>query len=116
VHLLGGQQETTEHLLAVFGVAAARETAQVFEPAFAQIGGAQPMSSSRRESKQSQHVWQLGLKLSDHLWRGPPPASTESPRPVPRMRFVLRLCLPWWELRSVVSAGLGRVGPCRSAD
>src|SRR6266566_10033942 len=44
MHLLGGEQEAAQHLLAVLGVAACGETAQVapqvFEPTFAQVGGA----------------------------------------------------------------------------
>ncbi len=44
MHLLGGEQEAAQHLLAVLGVAASGETAQVapqvFEPTFAQVGGA----------------------------------------------------------------------------
>src|SRR5271169_144382 len=89
------QQEATQDLLAVFGVTAAGKAAQIaaqmFEPACAQVGRAQPMSPVRREVEKRQHLFQLELEFLHHLWRGPPPASAESPRPVPRLRLVLRV-------------------------
>jgi hypothetical protein len=78
--LLGGQQETTEHLLAVLGVAAARETAQVsaqvFEPAFAQIRRAQPVPPVCRKGEERQHTIELLLELLHHFRCGPPPLLT----------------------------------------
>src|ERR1700691_1819238 len=92
------EQEATENLLAVLGVAAAWKAAQIaaqmFEPAFAQVGGAQPMAPLRWEVEKRQHLFQLELEFLHHLRRGPPPASAESPRPIPRLRFVLRVPNP----------------------
>src|ERR1039457_6953258 len=89
------EQEATQDLFAVLGVAASGEaaqvTAQVFEPAFAQIGRAQPMSPLRREGEKCQHLFQLALEFLHYLRRGPPPTRAESPRPVPRLPFVLRV-------------------------
>ena len=89
------EQEAAQNLLAVLGVTASGETAQitaqVFEPAFTQVGRAQPMLLPCREGKEGQYTFQLSLEFLHHLWRGPAPASTESPCPVPRLRLVLRL-------------------------
>src|SRR6202035_508150 len=89
------QQETAENLLAAQGVAAAwkaaQVTAQMFEPAFAQIRGAQSMAPLRWEVEYHQHLFQLELEFLHHLRRGPPPASAESPRPIPRLPFVFRV-------------------------
>src|SRR4029077_7662356 len=87
------QQEAAENLLAVLGVAAAGKaapvTAQMFEPAFAQIRGAQSMAPLRWEVEKRQHLFQLALDFLPSLGRVPPTASTEAPRPVPRRRLVL---------------------------
>jgi len=95
MHAFCCEQETAENLLAVLGVTAAGEAAQIaaqmFEPAFAQVGRAQPMSPVRREGEEREHLLQLELEFLHHLWRGPPPASAESPRPVPRLRLVFRV-------------------------
>src|SRR5713226_8445835 len=88
-------QEAHENLLAVFGVTASGEetqvTAQMFEPSFAQVGRAQPMSPVSREGEERQHLFQLALEFLHHLRRRPPPACAESPRPIPRLRLVLRV-------------------------
>src|SRR5579863_2638820 len=92
------QQEAAEDLFAVLGVATSRESAQIaaqmFEPAFTQVRRAQTMAPLRWEVEKRQHLFQLALKFLHHLWRGPPPARTESPRPVPRLRLVLRVPNP----------------------
>jgi len=68
MHLFSGEQEAAEYLLAVFGVSATGETAeiasQVLEPAFTQVGGAQPVSPACRKSEESQHAWQLRWNFS----------------------------------------------------
>src|SRR3984885_6727688 len=49
------------------------------------------MSPLRREGEEGQHVFELDLEFLHHLWSSPPPSCTESPRPVPRLRLVLRV-------------------------
>src|SRR3972149_9552214 len=49
------------------------------------------MSPVCRKSEEGQHAFQLELEFLHHLWRGPPPARAESPRPVPRLHLVLRV-------------------------
>src|SRR5258708_5578757 len=49
------------------------------------------MAPVRWEVEKRQHLFQLELEFLHHLWRGPPPASAESPRPVPCLRLVLRV-------------------------
>src|SRR5258708_34510559 len=49
------------------------------------------MAPLRREVEKRQHLFQLELEFLHHLWRGPPPASAESPRPVPCLPLVLRV-------------------------
>jgi hypothetical protein len=95
VHLLGGQQETTEHLLAVLGVAAARETAQVspqvFEPAFAQIRRAQPVPPVYRNGEEREYA--LGLLLGWETWKDeecPPPLRLKVIRQVGRCGHATR--------------------------
>jgi hypothetical protein len=39
----------------------------MFEPAFTQVGGAQPMSPLRWEVEKCQRLFQLELKFLDHL-------------------------------------------------
>src|ERR1700687_1772740 len=89
------QQEAAQDLLAVLDVATSREAAQIaaqmFEPAFVQVGGAQPMAPLRWEVEKRQHLLQLELEFLHHLRRGPPPARAESLSPVPRLRLVLRV-------------------------
>src|SRR3974390_3911660 len=98
MHLFGGQQEAAEDLLAMLAVAATRETAQVtaqvFEPAFPQVGGAQAVPPSGRESEEGQHLFQLELEFLGHLWRRASPARAKSTGPVPRLPLVLRLPNP----------------------
>src|ERR1700693_6604150 len=95
MHRFCCQQEAAQDLFAVLGVTATWETAQItaqmFEPAFAQVGRDQPMWPLRWKGKKRQHLFQLGLEFLHHLWRGPPPASAEPPCPVPRLRLVLRV-------------------------
>src|SRR6202140_4781050 len=89
------EQEAAENLLAVLGVTASGEAAQIaaqmFEPAFAQVSRAQPMSPVRWEVEKRQHLFQLELEFLHHHCRGPPPASAESPGPVPCLRLVFRV-------------------------
>src|SRR3972149_880978 len=95
MHRFCREQEAAENLLAVLSVTASGEaaqiTAQVFEPAFAQVGGAQPMSPRWREGEESQRLFELELEFLHHLRRRPSPARAEPSRPVPRLRGVLRL-------------------------
>src|SRR6266581_1689635 len=96
MHLLGGEQEAAQHLLAVCAVAAAGEATQVApqvsEPAFPQVGGAQSVSPARGKSEERQYMRQLRLKLLDHLRRGPAPTGAETQRPMARLPFIL--CFP----------------------
>src|ERR1700693_3414155 len=95
MHRFCCEQEAAENLLAVLGVTASGEaaqiTAQVFEPAFAQVGRAQPMSPVCWEGEEGQHLFQLALEFLHHLRRRPPPARTEPPCPFSRLRLVLRV-------------------------
>src|ERR1700733_1931838 len=49
------------------------------------------MSPRRRKVEEGQHVFQLSLEFLYHLWSSPPPTSTESPRPLPRLHLILRV-------------------------
>src|SRR5713226_8709170 len=95
MHRFCCEQEAAENLLAVFGVPASGEatqvTAQMLEPAFAQIRRAQPMSPVSREGEERQHLFQLALEFLHHLRRRPPPACAESACPIPRLRLILRV-------------------------
>src|ERR1019366_2353094 len=95
MHGFCSEQEAAENLLAVLGVTASGKAAQIaaqmFEPAFAQVRRAQPMPPLRWEVEKRQPLFQFELEFLHHLWRGPPPASAESPGPVPCLRLVLRV-------------------------
>src|SRR5882724_11521244 len=95
MHRFCCQQEAAKNLLAVLAVTAsgkaAQITAQMFEPAFAQIRCAQPMSPVCRKGEEGQHLFQFALEFLHHLWCGPPPARAEPPRPFPRLCLVLRI-------------------------
>src|SRR3989304_7247566 len=95
IHLCGGEQEAAPALLAVTAAATARETAQVpaqmFEPAFSQVGGAQAVPPPRRESEEGQHPLQFRLEFLHHLRRRPSPPGADPPGPVASLSFVLRL-------------------------
>lgn len=71
VELFCSQQEAAQHLLAVVGVAVARETTQitahVFEPASAQVEGCAVGVARVGESEEAQHVLELLLELLDYL-------------------------------------------------
>lgn len=60
MHGFCGAQGEAQHLLAVVRVAAARKaaqvTAQVFEPAFAQVGRAQSVSPVHRKVEEGQNL------------------------------------------------------------
>jgi hypothetical protein len=92
MHRFCCEQEAAENLLAVLGVTASGEaaqvTAQMFEPAFAQVGRTQPMAPVCRESEEGQHAFQLVLEFLHHLrWQPPPARETVAPSPAPALGF-----------------------------
>src|SRR5712692_8399585 len=95
MHRFCCEQEAAENLLAVFGATASGEatqvTAQIRNPAVAQVGRAPPMSPVSREGEERQHLFQLALEFLHHLRRRPPPACAESACPIPRLRLILRV-------------------------
>jgi hypothetical protein len=82
MHQFPDRQEAAQDPFAALGVTAARKaaqvTAQMFEPIFAQIGRAQPVSPLRPEVEKREHFFHLELEFLDHLRYGPTPARTES--------------------------------------
>src|ERR1700751_2295266 len=94
MHLFSGEQEAAEYLLAVFGVAATGEaaqiTAQMLEPAFPQVRRAHTVSPARGKGKESEHGWQLLREFLDHLRCGPAPAGAETARPLACLQFMVR--------------------------
>src|SRR5260221_7256745 len=85
------QQEEAKNLLAVLAVTAsgkaAQITAQMFEPTFAQVGRAQPMSPVCRKGEEGQHLFQFAIGISPPSVVRPTASArrTAAPSPAPAL-------------------------------